>query len=194
MNTINTLSEAIYDAGNLSHLHHTDESPYHRHTDELMATEGDKHRLSKDALKIAVMDYLIDNPHRSKAGLNFHVSELTGMPKHLVAIHNDLGYTQNRDGSPNLGSYKQAIQSLPSQLGVKFIAPSVHESNALNHTMNWWKEQSPFIRLAFDEQLNHLPEHKRSVVESGFNKRADLLDSMADKWTHTKDLGIVDEA
>ena len=182
------LSQSLYDAASLSDLHHTDESPYHRHTDELMATASDKHRLSKDALKIAVMDYLLDNQHRNRSGLNFHVSEHTGTPKHLVAIHNDVGYQNSKPFS-----LKNAISNLPSKLDLGFISNRPHEVNALHSTMQWWAEHSPFIRMAFDNAIESFPQHRKAAIEEGFNKRADLLDSMSDKWSQSKDLGVIHE-
>ena len=187
-----SLSEALYDAANLSHLHHNAESPYHRHTDELMATPSEKHRLAKDAFKIAAMDYLLDNPHRNKAGLNFHVSELTGTPKHLVAIHNDIGYDRNPDKTPCIPSFKDALMNMPRQLDLTG-QNRPHEINAIDHTMKWWHEHAPFVRMAFDAAIDSIPIHKRNLVQDGFERRADVLDSMADRWHQSKDLSGVYE-
>lgn len=132
----------------------------------------------RDASKIALMDYLVDNFDRHDQ--NIMISDRLNDEGYndLLAIDHDLSFDYGRQG---MLTSSNPADHYAYQVFEKIGSPESLDHEDIRHLALWWKDSSPKMKV---EMLDHLKaikkESLKSHIHKNFYQRAEALDRWAD--------------
>ena len=147
-------------------------------------------RLYNDAAKIAFMDFLTNHQDRHSENLLWGWegdAEPENLRLHVIDNAGAFQYktphqeSEAKDGKDHLGYY---FLDSPGIAGLAKYNLAPWDDEHVLHAANWWMEQSPFIRHAFEHHVEAIKDKKvRRHISKNFHARADTLDRFSLAFT-----------
>lgn len=194
---VESLASSLYKAGNIHHLlhkthvsmgkdHRGDQVPLlvvhmEPHAVDANAvaghlTDAEMHAMHPDKMRVEAMDYILGNTDRHAANTMFHINPNSGRPTGILAIDNGgMSY------SPISKLYPFDARGFETA-GFNRAHNQIHADGFTK----WWRERSPFIRLAFHQQIPQMADDTlRDHITQNFDDRCSHLDRIAEHFKTT---------
>jgi hypothetical protein len=189
---VESLASSLYKAGNIHHLLHKthvsmgkdkygDRVPLlvvhmapHAVDAKAVAghlTDAELHAMHPDKMKVEAMDYILGNIDRHAANTMFHIDPNSGRPTGVLAIDNGgMAFSWLHMPFESRGFEAAGFDKAHNQ---------IHADGVLK----WWRERSPFIRLAFHQQIPQMADDAlRDEITKNFDMRCAHMDRIAEHF------------
>lgn len=194
---VESLASSLYKAGNIHHLIHKThismgKDNYNNHIPLMVVhmephavdanavfghlTDAEMHAMHPDKMRVEAMDYILGNTDRHAANTMFHIDPNSGRPTGILAIDN---------GGMFFSPMHQMLMFDSKGFDTAGFNRAHNQVHADGFT-KWWRERSPFIRLAFHQQIPQMTDDAlRDHITQNFDERCSHLDRIADHFQNS---------